>query len=104
MMEKKKPALALAELKKAFAGVKSLGGATTASAFRGAQEAGLSREDIITVIQSLRPPDFYKSMTTYTDVHQWQDVYHARFQDVELYLKFALQSDGTYLLLSFKEK
>ena len=103
-MEKKKPALALAAIKKAFAGVKSLGGATTASAFRGAQEAGLSRDDMITVIQSLRPADFYKSMTAYTDVQRWQDVYHAQFQGLELYLKFTLQPDGTYLLLSFKEK
>jgi motility quorum-sensing regulator / GCU-specific mRNA interferase toxin len=103
-MEKKKPVLALAEIKNVFAGVKYLGGATTASAFRGAQEAGLSRDDMITVIQSLRPVDFYKSMTTYTDAQRWQDVYHAQFQDVELYLKFTRQPDGTYLLLSFKEK
>lgn len=103
-MEKKKPALALAELKNAFAGVKSLGGATTASAFRGAQEAGLSRADMITVIQALRAENFYKSMTAYADVHHWQDVYHAQFQGVELYLKFTRQADGTYVLLSFKEK
>jgi motility quorum-sensing regulator / GCU-specific mRNA interferase toxin len=68
-MEKRKPTHALGALKQAFANVKSLGLATTASAFRGAQEAGLSREDMITVIQSLRPTDFYKSMTTYTEVH-----------------------------------
>ena len=103
-MEKRKPTHALAALKKAFGSVKSLGLATTASAFRGAQEAGLSMEDMITVIQALRPTDFYNSMTTYTEVHQWQDVYHARFADVESYLKFALRSDGTYPLLSFKEK
>ncbi len=103
-MEKKKPAFVLAEIKRAFAGVKNLGGATTASAFRGAQEAGLSRDEMITVIQALRPAHFYKSMTTYADVQRWQDVYHAQFQDVELYLKFTRQPDGTYLLLSFKEK
>jgi motility quorum-sensing regulator / GCU-specific mRNA interferase toxin len=103
-MEKKKPAYTLSTIKKAFAGVKNLGGATTASAFRGAQEAGLSREDMIAVIQSLQPADFYKSMTAYVDVQRWQEVYHARFQGIELYLKFTMQADGTYVLLSFKEK
>lgn len=103
-MEKRKPAHSLAAIQKAFSGVKSLGWATTASAFRSAQEAGLSRDDMITVIQSLRATDFTKSMTAYGDPHLWQDVYHARMRGLELYVKFTQQPDGTYVLLSCKEK
>src|SRR5262245_29422737 len=103
-MEKRKPAYPLAQLKAAFPTVRSLGRAITASAFRGAQEAGCSRDDIITVIQALRPSDFYKSMTAYADVQQWQDVYHARFRGHVLYLKFTRSRADGYLLLSFKEK
>jgi motility quorum-sensing regulator/GCU-specific mRNA interferase toxin len=103
-MEKRKPAYPLAQLKAAFPSVRSLGLAITAGAFRGAQEAGCSRDDIITVIQALQPSDFYKSMTAYADVRQWQDVYHARFRGRVWYLKFTRTSTGSYLLLSFKEK
>lgn len=103
-MEKHKPAYSLPELKAAFSSVRSLGLAITASAFRGAQEAGCSREDIVTVIQALQPSNFYKSMTAYADVQQWQDVYHARFRGKVLYCKFTRRSAGSYLLLSFKEK
>ena len=59
---------------------------------------------MIEAIQSLRPSDFYKSMTAYADPRLWQDVYHARFRDTELYLKFTIKPGGGYLLLSFKEK
>ena len=59
---------------------------------------------MITVIQSLRSTDFYKSMTAYGDPQQWQDVYHARSHGLALYVKFTQQPDGTYVLLSCKEQ
>ncbi len=96
-MEKRKPAYPLPQLKAAFSSVRSLGLAITASAFRGAQEAGCSREDIVTVIQVLQPSDFYKSMTTYADVQQWQDVYHARFCGKVWYCKFTRTSADSFL-------
>lgn len=103
-MEKKRPAHNLEKLKGAFSSVRSLGLAITATAFHDAQELGFSREDIIEVIRSLRPSDFYKSMTAYADLRLWQDVYHTRFRDKQLYIKFTIKPDGGYLLLSFKEK
>lgn len=103
-MEKWRPTYDLDRIKGAFSSVRSLGLATTATAFRDAQELGLSREDMIEVIRSLRPSDFYKSMTAYANARIWQDVYHARFRDKELYLKFTAKPAGGYLLLSFKEK
>lgn len=103
-MEKRKPTYDLNKLKRAFSRIRNLGSATTATGFRDAQELGFSREDMIAVIQALRPVDFYKSMTTYTNPQLWQDVYHTRFRDKDLYVKFTAKPDGGYLLLSFKEK
>jgi motility quorum-sensing regulator/GCU-specific mRNA interferase toxin len=103
-MEKRKPTYDLNRLKSAFAQVGNLGSATTAMAFRDAQELGFSRTDMIEIIQSLRSSDFYKSMTAYRHPRLWQDVYRARFRDKALYIKFTVTPDGGYLLLSFKEK
>ena len=41
-------------------------------------------------------------MTAYADSHIWQDVYHARFGETALYIKFTVQPNAQYLLLSFK--
>jgi motility quorum-sensing regulator/GCU-specific mRNA interferase toxin len=103
-MEKRKPTYDLKSIKSAFPRVKSLGLATTATAFRGAQDLGLSRADMIDAIQVLRPSEFYKSMTSYTDPRIWQDVYRPRFRDTELYVKFTVKPGGEYLLLSFKKR
>ena len=59
---------------------------------------------MIEIIQTLQVSNFYKSMTSYADSRIWQDVYHARFHDTELYIKFTVQPNGQYLLLSFKER
>ncbi len=54
------------------------------------------------IIQVLKPGDFYKSMTTYSDSRIWQDVYRAKRDDLRLYVKFMKDHDG-YLVVSFKE-
>lgn len=41
-------------------------------------------------------------MTVNTDHRVWQDVYHAEWQDVALYIKF--QQAGEYFVISFKER
>ena len=47
---------------------------------------------------------FYKSMTTYTDQHVWQDVYHAPTLIGKVaYIKITLRSNGT-VVVQFKEK
>jgi motility quorum-sensing regulator/GCU-specific mRNA interferase toxin len=103
-VEKRKPTHDLNQLKAAFSQVKRLGSATTATAFRDAQELGLSRADMVEVIQSIRASDFYKSMTAHANPQLWQDVYHVRFRGQELYVKFTSKPGDGYLLLSFKEK
>ena len=103
-MEKRRATYDLKSIQGAFLDRKNLGRATTATAFRGAQEAGVSRADMIEIIQALQASDFYKSMTAYADSHIWQDVYHARFGETELYIKFTVQPNAQYLLLSFKDR
>ena len=103
-MEKLTRTYDLSSIKEVFSSVEALGGRTTASAFKGAQQLGFSREDMLSVIQCLQRSDFYKSMTTYADHKIWQDVYHAKFGDLFIYVKFCVNKDGDYILISFKEK
>ena len=53
------------------------------------------------VILTLTPANFYKSMTTHADHRIWQDVYHAKVADNEVYLKLTVIDD--VLIVSFKE-
>jgi motility quorum-sensing regulator/GCU-specific mRNA interferase toxin len=74
----------------------------TLSALEGMRSAGMARVDALAVIQNLTAVDFYKSMTTHSDHRVWQDVYHAEWQEVALYIKF--QQAGEYFVISFKER
>jgi motility quorum-sensing regulator/GCU-specific mRNA interferase toxin len=65
---------------------------------------GLSEAEALRVMLSLRKTMFYKSMTTYTDHHVWQDVYHAPTLIGKVaYIKITLRSNGT-VVVQFKEK
>jgi motility quorum-sensing regulator/GCU-specific mRNA interferase toxin len=75
----------------------------TRTAHRDARALGLRDDDIIEIIQTLRTQHFFKSMTTYANHRVWQDVYHADFRDLVLYVKFMIDNEG-YLLISLKEK
>jgi len=74
----------------------------TLSARVGIRAAGMAQADAMAVVQGLAAVDFYKSMTTNTDHRVWQDVYHAEWEGVALYIKF--QQAGEYFLISFKEQ
>jgi motility quorum-sensing regulator/GCU-specific mRNA interferase toxin len=74
----------------------------TLSARAGIRAAGMAQADALAVVQGLTAVDFYKSMTTNTDHRVWQDVYHAEWQGVALYIKF--QQAGEYFVISFKER
>jgi motility quorum-sensing regulator / GCU-specific mRNA interferase toxin len=73
----------------------------TESALAGAAALGLDFDDIVHVVDNLKPADFYKSMTTYRDHKQWQDVYRPRTEVGELYLKLTIFDH--VLVVSFKE-
>jgi motility quorum-sensing regulator / GCU-specific mRNA interferase toxin len=74
----------------------------TASAYNGARDLGIvNLAGMCDVIMRLASHDFYKSMTTHADHRIWQDVYHAKVADNEVYLKLTVV-DGL-LIVSFKE-
>ncbi len=73
----------------------------TKSAASTAVTLSLNRQKIIRVLLDLTVKDFYKSMTSYNDPTQWQDVYHPSIGEKKLYVKLIVQ-DGL-LILSFKE-
>jgi motility quorum-sensing regulator/GCU-specific mRNA interferase toxin len=74
---------------------------TTHTARVGANALGLKLSDMLAVVMSLTPADFYKSMTTYADHTVWQDVYRPSTQVGDVYLKLTVVED--LLIVSFKE-
>ncbi len=64
---------------------------------------GLTREDVVQVVQSMKRQHFYKSMTSFDDHRVWQDVYHVPWRDLVLYVKLTVDELGM-LILSMKEK
>lgn len=74
---------------------------TTHAARVGAIDLGLSFSEMLNVVMSLTPGDFYKSMTTHEDHTVWQDVYRPCTSVGDVYLKLTVIDD--VLIVSFKE-
>ena len=73
----------------------------TMSAQQGIRVAGMTRNEALEVLHQLSVTNFYKSMTTHQSHRVWQDVYHAKWREKLLYVKF--QQAGEYFVVSFKE-
>ena len=58
----------------------------TNTALNGAHLLGLETGDVLNVLLSLSHNDFYKSMTTYADHREWQDVYRPDTSAGRVYL------------------
>lgn len=101
-MEKRKPTYEIDSIKAAIASIETL--AITRSAFSDALALGFNRSGIVAVIQSIRRPMFYKSMTTHADHRTWQDVYHVPADGLTLYVKFQADVVTEFRVVSFKEK
>jgi motility quorum-sensing regulator/GCU-specific mRNA interferase toxin len=102
-MEKRKPTYDLEAIKAAIGSAETL--SITSSALRDAAGLGFDRSGIANVIQSIRRPMFYKSMTTVADYRVWQDVYHVPVADgPTLYVKFQANVVTAFTVMSFKEK
>lgn len=56
---------------------------------------------MVGVVATLKPTDFYKSMTTHVNHRIWQDVYRPRTPVGPIYLKLTVMDD--VLIVSFKE-
>jgi motility quorum-sensing regulator/GCU-specific mRNA interferase toxin len=99
-MEKKKPSYDLETIQVAA----SAGMGVTTAALRGAAAMGMTRADMMRVIQGLSGRNFHKSMTTYQDHSVWMDVYHGRTEGYEIYIKFVQDVVTDFTCTSFKEK
>jgi len=100
-MEKRRPHHALEAIKEAFADPARLN--RTMSALRGIEALDLDDQAVVEIIANLTTRDFDKSMTSYADRRNWQDVYKPVIKGRALYVKFTLDAQQEYLLLSFKE-
>ena len=100
-MEKRKPHYDLAAIKRALADITKIN--RTYSSKQGADELDMDDTDVVEVIQGLKKEDFEKSMTSVTDHKVWQDVYKPVVGDKTLYVKFTVDAQKQFLLISFKE-
>ncbi len=77
----------------------------TRQAFKDAAGLGWEEDDIVECVTQLRPQDFYKSMTIYTNSQLWQDVYHPTHQEKRLYVKVQLDATAEIVtVVSFKAR
>ena len=75
----------------------------TAGSQTGAFALGLTRADVVTLIQGITSKHFYKSMTSFANHQVWQDVYHVPYEETVLYVKFTADLEG-HIVISLKEK
>lgn len=103
MAVKRKPHHDLAAIRAKFASIETL--EITTTAVRDAQAIGYSLEDIVDVVQALKPGDFVKSETAHNPPNHrvWHDSYRIPFDDLYLFLKFAGETLIDVMLTSFKE-
>lgn len=101
-MEKLKPTHSLEALQSAFAAADAL--VATTVALKDAAALGFDKAEIVAVILSMTRRHFYKSMTSFADHREWQDVYHIPYFGLVIYLKFTELALTGFQLLSFKEK
>ena len=100
-MEKRKPHYALTDIKRAFSNPGALN--RTVTSRTGADDLGMDDDRVVAVIQALANSDFDKSMTSFANHKLWQDVYRPVVDDRVVYLKFTLDDQQAFLLISFKE-
>ena len=102
MTEKKRPTYDLEAFKAAFSSVESL--QMTFTSANDAADLGFGKPEIVNTLQTMRPSQFYKSMTSHADYKVWQDVYHVPTKIGVLYVKFTADTVTLFKLVSFKEK
>lgn len=98
-MDKRRPHYDLKDILAQMISVEEMN--LTLSAKQGIRVAGMMQNESLEVIHQLSGIDFYKSMTTHQSNRVWQDVYHAKWREKMLYVKF--QQAGEYFVVSFKE-
>jgi hypothetical protein len=74
----------------------------TQQARRDAYRLELDAGDVRDCILDLSTDDFFKSMKREKVPGQKQDVYHARYNGLELYVKLQARVEGPVVVVSFK--
>ena len=70
-----------------------------------ARSLGYDTEGVAALMRTVTRTMFYKSMTSFHDHRQWQDVYYVPSEDGStIYLKFTNDTSSEFIVLSFKEK
>jgi motility quorum-sensing regulator/GCU-specific mRNA interferase toxin len=76
----------------------------TEAALLGGEALGMDRNAIVAVVLSLEPGDFYKTMEADLCPGLWQDVYHCRVNELELYIKLQVDHTGRAVVIQFKRR
>lgn len=71
---------------------------------RSAAALGFGMSEMSSVIRTMQREHFDKSVTSFGNHREWQDVYHVPSEVGVLYIKFRADAVTEFLLLSFKEK
>jgi motility quorum-sensing regulator/GCU-specific mRNA interferase toxin len=102
-LEKRKPSFDLERFRAVAGNPLTLD--MTRSALMSARALGFDTFEVARLIRTMTRSMFYKSMTSYADARQWQDVYHVPADsDLVIYLKFTDRVVTDFTILSFKEK
>jgi motility quorum-sensing regulator / GCU-specific mRNA interferase toxin len=101
-MEKRRPSHDLAAIKRVLGSVERL--AITGAALRDAQALGFTRHGVALTIRLVDRAMFVKSMTTYADHREWQDVCRVPVEGLVPYVKFQADAVTEFRLVSFKER
>jgi hypothetical protein len=73
------------------------------AAILGADALLIDRDGIVDVVLSLEPQDFYKTMEAERRPGLWQDVYHRRLGEVELYIKLQIDHRRGAVVIQFTQ-
>jgi motility quorum-sensing regulator/GCU-specific mRNA interferase toxin len=102
-VEKRRPSHDLERFKRVCGSTATIGIALSAQ--MSAQRIGFNLDAVAATVRSLKRNMFYKSMTSFADHRQWQDVYHVPTPSgLTIYLKFTDDTLTEFVILSFKEK
>lgn len=72
---------------------------------QGAFRLGYEEAEVAALVSTMTRRMFYKSMTSFNDRRQWQDVYHVPAGEGRtVYLKFTDDIVTEFVILSFKER
>jgi motility quorum-sensing regulator/GCU-specific mRNA interferase toxin len=101
-VEKRKPSFDLEAFKTVCGDPQRL--KVTVTAALSAASLGFDQDEMATIIRSMKPAHFHKSMTSYGNHRKWQDVYHVHWDQMVLYVKFTDDVVSAFTVLFFKER